>query len=136
MPACRRSVLYWWRTVASSARRVAGSRMASRCGQSALMWLNRLSIHAWSVGVPGRPKCCAIAHMARNSRVEALVICGPLSETASSTGRAGSSTVGSASRRWCASTCSEQAFELERVREGELDLQAGLLGADELGDPL
>jgi hypothetical protein len=28
----------------------------------------------------------------------------------------------------------EQALELERVREGELDLQAGLLGADELGE--
>lgn len=44
------------------------------------------SIHAWSVGVPGRPKCWAIAHRARNSRVDPAVIWGPLSETASSTG--------------------------------------------------
>ena len=60
------------------------------------------------------------------------VICGPLSETASSTGRAGSSTVGSASRAWCAVDALEQALELERVRERELDLQAGLLGRDDL----
>lgn len=35
--------------------------------------------------VPGRPKCCAIAHIAINSRVDPEVICGPLSLTASST---------------------------------------------------
>jgi hypothetical protein len=40
-----------------------------------LMWENRLSIQAWSVGVPGRPKCWAIAHIAMNSRVEPAVIC-------------------------------------------------------------
>jgi hypothetical protein len=49
------------------------------------MCAKMLSIQAWSVGVPGRPKCCAIAHMAMR-RVEQLVISGPLSETASSTG--------------------------------------------------
>ena len=49
------------------------------------------SIQAWSVGVPGRPKCWAIAHSARNSRVEPEVICGPLSETASRIGRVSSS---------------------------------------------
>jgi hypothetical protein len=38
-----------------------------------------LDIQAWSVGVPGRPKCCAIAHIAMNSRVDPDVICGPLS---------------------------------------------------------
>ena len=92
------------------------------------MWLNRLSIQAWSWGVPGRPKCCAIAHIARNSRVEPDVICGPLSLTASSTGRVGSSTVGSASWRLVRVDALEQALELERVRERELDLQAGLLG--------
>jgi hypothetical protein len=45
------------------------------------MWPLRLSIQAWSVGVPGQPKCWAIAHRARNSRVEPEVICGPLSDT-------------------------------------------------------
>src|SRR4051794_8672802 len=136
MPACRRWVLYWWRTLASSARRTAGSRIWSRCGQSALMWLNRLSIQAWSGGVPGRPKCWAIAHMARNSRVEPEVICGPLSLTANSTGpgRVIDGRVGQP--RVVGVDVVEQAFELERVREGELDLQAGLLAGDDLGDPL
>ncbi|MGI8754274.1 MAG: DUF4158 domain-containing protein, partial [Acidimicrobiales bacterium] len=41
MPACSRTVLYSTRTTASSARRTAGSVIASRCGQSALMWLKR-----------------------------------------------------------------------------------------------
>src|SRR5256885_15252600 len=50
--------------------------MASRCGYSALRCPLRLSIQAWSVGVCGRPKCWAIAHSARNSRVEPEVICG------------------------------------------------------------
>ncbi len=44
--------------------------------------LNGLSIQAWSVGVSGRPKCCAIAHIAMSSRVDPEVICGPLSLTA------------------------------------------------------
>ena len=34
--------------------------MASRWGQSLLMWPKKLSMGAWSVGVPGRPKCWAI----------------------------------------------------------------------------
>ena len=72
--------------MASSALSTVGSAIRSRCGHSALMCPNRLSIQAWSVGVPGRPKCWAIAHSAMNSRVEPEVICGPLSETASSTG--------------------------------------------------
>src|SRR5664279_6634389 len=62
--------------MSSSARSVSGSRIASRCGYSALRWPLRLSIQAWSVGVPGRPKCCAIAHRAMNSRVDPEVICG------------------------------------------------------------
>jgi hypothetical protein len=37
-----------------------------------------------------------------NSRVDPEVICGPLSETASRIGRAGSSTVGSMGRSWWA----------------------------------
>ena len=54
----------------SSARSVAGSSMVSKYGCSSLMCPFRLSIHAWSVGLPGRPKCWAIAHNARNSRVD------------------------------------------------------------------
>ena len=65
--------------------------MVSRWGHSALTWPNSDSIHAWSVGVPGRPKCWAMAMRAMNSRVEADVIWGPLSETASRIGRDGSS---------------------------------------------
>jgi hypothetical protein len=44
-----------------------------------LTWPNSDWIHAWSVGVPGRPKCWWIAHSAMNSRVDPEVICGPLS---------------------------------------------------------
>src|SRR5512144_2262437 len=47
---------------------------------------NRDSIHAWSVGVEGRPNRCMIAQAAMNSRVECDRICGPLSLIASSTG--------------------------------------------------
>jgi hypothetical protein len=57
-------------------------------------------------GVPGRPKCWWIAHKAMNSRVEPEVICGPLSLRASSTGRLGSSTVGSTRPSWRAATSS------------------------------
>src|SRR5947199_2793767 len=46
--------------------------------------------HPGPVGVPGLPKCWAMAHMAMNSRVEPDVICGRLSETASRMGRLGS----------------------------------------------
>jgi hypothetical protein len=53
-----------------------------------LTWPNSVSIHAWSVGVPGRPKWGAMAHRAMNSWVEPDVICGPLSDTASSRARA------------------------------------------------
>ena len=37
-------------------------------------------------GVPGRPNCWAMATPARNSRVEQLRICEPLSEMANSSG--------------------------------------------------
>ncbi len=56
------------------------------------------------LGVPGRPKCWWIAHRAMNSGWELEVICGPLSLKASSTGRAGSSTVGSTRPSWRAVT--------------------------------
>ncbi|MGH8899631.1 MAG: hypothetical protein ACRDZ4_22030 [Egibacteraceae bacterium] len=35
----------------------------------------QVSVQAWSVGVPGRPKRCAIARMAMSSRVDPEVIC-------------------------------------------------------------
>jgi hypothetical protein len=47
----------------------------------------------WGAG--GRPKCWWIAHKAMNSLVDPEVICGPLSLKAGSTGRDGSSTLGS-----------------------------------------
>src|ERR671914_1179859 len=53
--------------------------MSFRWGHSALTWPNSDSIQAWSVGVPGRPKCWWMAHKAMNSLVEPEVICGPLS---------------------------------------------------------
>jgi len=64
-------------------------------------------VQAWSVGVPGRPKCWAIAHNAMNSRVEPDVIWGPLSETASRIGLAWSSTpMSTRPSSWRASTFS------------------------------
>ena len=48
------------------------------------------------ISAPWRPKCWAIAHSAMNSRVDPDVICGPLSETASRTGRCSSLVWGSA----------------------------------------
>ncbi|MGH3966292.1 MAG: hypothetical protein ACRDZO_27280 [Egibacteraceae bacterium] len=47
-------------------------------GHSPLMCPNSVSIHAWSVEVCGRPKCCAIAHMTMNSRVDPEVSCAPV----------------------------------------------------------
>ena len=83
---------------------------------------------AWSIGVPGRPKCCAIAPIAMNSRVDPHVMCGPLSETASRIGPTPSSTDRSARPTARASMRSQQALELERFAERDLDLGAGLLG--------
>ena len=122
--------------VASSARSSFASLMWSRCGHSAFRWLNRLSIQAWSVGVPGRPKCCAIAHIAMNSRVEPLVICGPLSLTASRIGATRRIDGGAAQPALAGFEEPEQPFELERVGERDLNLRAGLLGGDDLADPL
>ena len=52
-------------------------------GFSALACPKRLSIHAWSVGVRGRPRRWATASAAKRSRVARDVIWGPLSEQAS-----------------------------------------------------
>jgi hypothetical protein len=49
-----------------------------------------------------------MAHKAMNSRVEPEVICGPLSLSANSTGRDGSSTVGSTRPSWRAVTRSSR----------------------------
>src|SRR5579875_1972918 len=88
----------------SSARSTAGSVTASRWGCSALRWPLKLSIQAWSVGVPGRPKWVAMAHSAMNLRVEMEVICEPLSDTASRIGRRSSSVSGSTGWSALAST--------------------------------
>jgi hypothetical protein len=68
MLECNRTVLYstWIRS--SSALRTAGSVTASRWGYSAFRVPFNDSIHAWSVGVDGLPKCCAIAIRAMNRR--------------------------------------------------------------------
>src|SRR5512132_3014112 len=115
---------------------MAGSRIWLRWGHSALTWPNRDSIQAWSVGVPGRPKCWWMAHKAMNSLVEPEVIWGPLSLSASSTGRAGSSMVGSTRPSWRAATRSSSPFGFQRVTEHDLDLGGGLLDRDDLGQPL
>ena len=60
MPACSLTALYSARTRSSSASSSPGSRIFSRCGHSVLTWPNSDSIQAWSVGVPGRPKCWAM----------------------------------------------------------------------------
>jgi hypothetical protein len=61
---------------------------------------------AWSVGVWGRPKCWTMEHNARNSLVDPEVIWGPLSDTASSSGRVGSSRARSTRPSWRAATSS------------------------------
>ena len=55
-----------------------------------------------------------MAHKAMNSLVEPEVICGPLSLKASSTGRDGSSTVGSTRPSWWAATSSASHLRLTR----------------------
>jgi len=88
-------------------RRVADLGKVGPLGlDSALTWPNSDSIHAWSVGVPGRPKCWWIAHKAMNSRVDPDVICGPLSLMASRIGRDGSSRLRSTRPSWRAATSS------------------------------
>jgi len=56
--------------------------MLVRCGQSPLRWLKKLSMCAWSVGVPGRPWCWAMTISAMNWRVSIAVISAPLSDQA------------------------------------------------------
>jgi hypothetical protein len=80
--------------------------MASRRGYSALTWPNSDSIQAWSVGVPGRPKCWWMAHSAMKSQVDPGVICGLLSLIASRIGRVGSSQARSTVPSRRAATCS------------------------------
>ncbi|WP_459980685.1 hypothetical protein [Nocardioides sp. AN3] len=50
-----------------------------------MRWPKNDSTQAWSFAVEGRPKCWAIRAPAMNTAVAVEVICGPLSETASST---------------------------------------------------
>jgi hypothetical protein len=55
-------------------------------GCSPLTWENSDSVHAWSLGVAGRPKRWAMAQAAMNALVDFDVIWVPLSLMASSTG--------------------------------------------------
>src|SRR5438093_1816791 len=82
--------------------------MRSSWGHSPLTCPKKLSIGAWSVGVCGRPKCWTIEHHAKNSRVDPEVIWGPLSDTASSSGRVGSSRARSTRPSWRAATSSSR----------------------------
>ncbi len=68
-------------------------------GHSPLRCPKKDSTGAWSVGVPGRPKCCTIEHSAMYSEVDPDVIWGPLSETASKIGSRVSSSIGDRARR-------------------------------------
>ena len=107
----------------------------SRCGHSVLTWPNRVSIHAWSVGVPGRPKRAAMEQRARNSLVEPARIWGPLSDIAS---RIGSSSLSSASAGAVGLAGLDggpQALGVEGLCEDDLYLGGGLLGGDEGGEP-
>ena len=58
-----------------------------------------VSIHAWSVGVAGRPWCCAIEHAAKNFLVSRERISVPLSDMANSSGSSSSSSSGTVSSR-------------------------------------
>ena len=84
--ACNLTVLYSRRMRASSVSSAAGSVMLVRCGQSPLRWLKNDSTCAWSVGVPGRPWCWAIAISAMNWRVSIAFISDPLSDQATRIG--------------------------------------------------
>src|SRR6266568_2608179 len=123
--------------IVGSAGRVAGSRMESRWGYSALRCPLRVSIQAWSVGVAGRAKCWAIAHMAMNSRVEPGVIWGPFVADGE---QDRSGLVIDARVDPCVVVPGleqvEQALGGQGVGEGELDLGGGLLSRDDLGEPL
>ena len=54
-------------------------------------------------------KCCAIAHIAMNSRVEPLLICGPLSETAKRIGASSGSSTAASKGKVSAGTASWRA---------------------------
>jgi len=84
---------------------------------SAFKWPLKLSIHAWSPVVPGRPKCWAMAHMAMSSLVEPELIWGPLNVRHRQTRGIGRACLGAQS-----------------VGEDDLDLGGGLLRLGEVGD--
>lgn len=73
-----------------------------------------------------------------NSRVEPEVICGPLSDTASSTGRllVVGADVDSAVLGVAGLDGIEQPLGLQRGGKGELDLGGGFLDRDDLGETL
>src|ERR1700674_1474169 len=100
---------------ASSMSSTAGSVMLVRCGQSPFRWLKKLSMCAWSVGVPGRPWCWVIAVSAINCR---RLVRRPLLVR-------GRHPLGI-----------EQVLVLECGGEQQLRLRARLLGGEQVADPV
>jgi hypothetical protein len=136
MPACRRTELYCWRTLAGSARRVAGSRTLARCGHSALTWPNSdpgpglvggragaaevlvdgAQGHELAGGSGGHLRA-VVAHGQKDRP------CGVVAGQVDGAVQAGGDQV-------------DQPLGLQGLAEGGLDLEAGLLDRDDLAQPL
>ena len=128
--------MYFARVAASSARSVAGSRIASRCGYSALTCPLRLSIQAWSVGVCGRRVLGDRAQGEElpgraGGHLRAVVGDGEQD-------RAGLIVDGEVDPAVVVAGLDpgQQTLGLQGGGEPQLDLGAGLLHGDDLGEPL
>ena len=91
MLACRRTELSCWRTLASSARRVAGSPILVRCGHSALTWPNCDPGPGLVGGGAGAAEVLVDGAPGHELAVEPEVICAPLSGWAAATPASASS---------------------------------------------
>ena len=123
-------MLYSVRMRASSVSSAAGSRISTRCGQSPFRWLKNDSTCAWSVGVPGRPWCWAIAISAMNWRVSIAVISGAVVRP----GDEDRTLLVLAAERQ--PIRAEQPLVLKRRGEQQLHLSVGLLGREQVADPV
>ena len=115
--------------------------MRSRCGQSALMWENRLSIQAWSVGVPGRPEVLGDrAHrdeLAGGARGHLRPVVRHREQHRRENVNVGIESEWIEGRRVLAGFDQlQQPCSFEGVDEHHLHLRRGLLGGDELCDLL
>ena len=110
--------------------------MASRWGFSALTWPHSVSIHAWSVGVEGRPKCWPMVTSAMNARVSSERISGPLSDTANRIGAASFGEVDVVGPVEAPFEARRGGLRVQGVEEQHLDLGGGRLGGEQGGDPL